>query len=162
MDGDTDGWFSDRPRFDILPIVRSGYHDLRIAENDCLKWSDGKYVPYEPADYAALVPTWFDDADPHQAEIFWTIAHAKTESSRLEPQWFPISPVFFSEQPERKLNRQEVQAIVKEWHHEGALPRFVIAAVDDGAQEIRWVSFQRAGVWGIRGNRAFLLVPRPS
>jgi len=78
--------------------------------NDCLNWSDGKYVPYEPADYAALVPTWFDDADPHQAEIFWTIAHAKAESSRLEPQWFPISPVFFSEQPERKLNRHEVQA----------------------------------------------------
>jgi len=23
MDGDTDGWFTDRPRFDILPIVRS-------------------------------------------------------------------------------------------------------------------------------------------
>ena len=37
-----------------------------------------------------------------------------------------------------------------------------MAAVDDAAQEIRWVSLQRGGVWGIRGNSAFLLVPRPS
>jgi len=160
---DSEGWFTDRPRFDILPITRSGYRDLRIAVNDCLKWSDGKYVLYDPADYAALEPTWFDATDPHQAEIFWAMGHAKTEASRLDPQWFPISPVFFSEHPgQKKPNRQQTQQIVAEWHDDGAFPRFVIAAVDDGAQEIRWVSLQRACVWGIRRNRAFLLVLRPS
>jgi hypothetical protein len=161
--GDSGGWFTDRPRFDILPIVRSGYRDLRIGVNDCLKWSDGKYVPYDPADYEVLVPTWFDDTDPHQAEIFWTIAHDNAEPFRFKPQWFPISMAFFSDQPgQNRPDRQQLQAIVKEWQNDGGFPRFVMAAVDDAAQEIRWVSLQRAGVWGIRGNRAFLLIPRPS
>lgn len=161
--GDEGGWFTDRPRFDILPVVRSGYRDLRIAVNDCLKWSEGKYVPYDSADYAALVTTWFDAADPHQAEIFWAIAYANAESSRLEPQWFPISPAFFSERLKRnKPNQHELQSIAKEWHNDGAFPRFVISAVDDAAGEIRWVSLERAGVWGIRGSLAFLLIPRPS
>lgn len=161
MAGDSDGWFTDRPRFDILPIVRSGYRDLRIGVNDCLKWSDGKYVPYDPADYEVLVPTWFDDADPHQAEIFWTIAHANAEPLRLEPLWFPISGAFFSDQREQnRPNRKQSHAMVKEWQNDGGFPRFVMAAVDDAAQKIRWVSLQRAGVWGIRGDRAFLLIPR--
>jgi len=163
MTDDMDSWFTDRPRFDILPITRSGYRDLRVAVNDCLKWSDGKYVFYDPADYAALVPNWFDDADPHQAEIFWTIGHAKTEPSRLEPQWFPISPSFFSEQLGRKKpNRQQAEKIAGEWHNDGGFPRSVRAALEDAAQNIRWLSLQRAGVWGVRGNRAFLLVPRSS
>ena len=160
---DSEGWFTDRPRFDILPIARSGYRDLRISVDDCLKWSDGKYVPYDPADYAGLRPTWFDDADPHQAEIFWTIARARAGTHRFEPKWFPISWVFLAEQREQnEPNRQQRQAVLKEWQNDGGFPRFVMAAVDDAAQQIRWVSVQRAGVWGIRGNRAFLLVPRPS
>jgi len=163
MAGDTDGWFTDRPRFDILPITRSGYRDLRIAVNDCLKWSNGRYVYYDPDDYAALVPAWFDDGDPHQAEIFWAIRHPKTESSRLEPQWFPISPAFFFEQAQRNMpNRRQAQAMLEEWRNDGGLPRFVISVVDDSAREMRWVSLQRAGVWGIHGNRAFLLAPRSS
>ena len=162
MDGDPDGWFTDRPRFEILPITRSGYRDLRIAVNDCLKWSNGKYVDYDPADYAALVPAWFDDADPHQAEIFWAIGHPGTESSRFEPQWFPMSPAFFLEQPQTSPNRRQEQAMLKEWQNDGGFPRLVRAAVDDAARHIRWVSLQRAGVWGIHGDRAFLLVPRPS
>jgi hypothetical protein len=162
MAGDSDGWFTDRPRFDILPIVRSGYRDLRVGVNDCLKWSDGKYVPYDPADYEALEPAWFDDADPHQAEIFWTIAHhANAEPFPFKPQWFPFSLAFFSDQQNRP-NRQQLQVIIKEWQDDGGFPRFVMAAVDDAEQQIRWVTLQRAGVWGIRGNRAFLLTPRSS
>jgi len=164
MAGDDadDGWFTDRPRFEILPITRSGYRDLRVAVNDCLKWSNGKYVDYDPADYAALEPAWFDDADPHQAEIFWAIGHPKTESSRVEPQWFPISPAFFLEPPRTKSDRGQMPAMLKEWHNDGGIPRLVMSAVDDAVQGIRWVSLQRAGIWGIRGGRAFLLVPRPS
>lgn len=30
-DPDVPLWISNRPRLDILPIVRDGYHDLRIA-----------------------------------------------------------------------------------------------------------------------------------
>src|SRR5215469_2047351 len=129
MAGDSDGWFTDRPRFEILPITRSGYRDLRVAVNDCLKWSNGKYVYYDPADYAALVPNWFDVADPHQAEIFWTIGHAKTEPSRLEPQWFPISPFFFFEPgPKRPSRQQAGEKIAGEWHNDGGFPRSVRAA----------------------------------
>lgn len=160
---ETKGWLTDRPRFEILPISRNGYRDLRIDVIDCLKWSGGKYVPYDAADYAGLVPAWFDQSDPHQAEILWAIRHGKAEPSRLEPQWFPISSAFFYNPQQRsKINSKDPQLLVQEWHDDGALPRVVSAAVDDGEQNIRWVSLMRAGVWGIRGSRAFLLVPRMS
>jgi len=162
-DDENEGWFTDRPRFEILPISRNGYRDLRIDVIECLKWSDGKFVPYDDADYAGLMPAWFDQRDPHQAEILWAIRHGKTERSRLEPQWFTISRPFFydpTEQP--KENPQDAQALLEEWHDDGGLPRIVRATVDDGEQNLRWVSLMRAGVWGIRGSHAFLLVPRLS
>ena len=48
------------PRFDILPVARGGYHDIRLSVTGCFKWNGTGYVPYETSDYHALQPSWFD------------------------------------------------------------------------------------------------------
>src|SRR5215472_9086173 len=47
-------WNTLRARFDILPIVRKGYHDLRIEVDHCLKWDGKRYIDYDPPDYSNL------------------------------------------------------------------------------------------------------------
>src|SRR5215469_8054796 len=69
-------WQTRRPRFDVLPRTRNGYHDLRIEIDSCLKWDDTKYVEYAPEDYRELSPQWFNAADNHEAEIFWAIPYS--------------------------------------------------------------------------------------
>lgn len=32
-------WNTLRARFDILPVIRQGFHDLRIEVDHCLKWT---------------------------------------------------------------------------------------------------------------------------
>jgi hypothetical protein len=49
QDGE-DGWGTWGPRFDVLPIVRNGHHDLRVEVDGCLKWDGAKYVWYDPKD----------------------------------------------------------------------------------------------------------------
>lgn len=75
-DPDVPLWISNRPRFDILPIVRDGYHDLRIAVDECVKWNGHEYVAYQPDDYRRLSPSLFNQTDNHEAEIFWMIRYA--------------------------------------------------------------------------------------
>ena len=93
-DGDVweDGWFTPYPRFDILPAVRNGYHDLRVAADWCMKWNGKAYIDYDPADYHSLNPAWFNNRDSYDAEIFWAIRYAGHDKVIFTPQWFPIAP----------------------------------------------------------------------
>lgn len=107
------GWFTDRPRLDILPRSHKGYKDLRVAVDLCLKWDGQAYIPYEPADYKALSPLWFDDKDPREAEIFWKIRYAHSAGTvRFEPQWFSITPCFL---PDKNKKRNDQQARACAW-----------------------------------------------
>lgn len=155
------GWFTDRPRFDILPISRNGYHDLRVAVDECLKWSGEKYAPYERADYHGLMPAWFDNTEPREAEIFWMIHYADSRHPYIQPQWFPISPGFVYN--EKKRNASDApDPRSYPWRNNGERSRMINAETSDPTQNIHWVSLNRAGVWGIWGDRGFLLVPRTS
>ena len=71
---------------DILPIVRRGYHDIRILD-DCVKWNGRRYVPYEPADYRQLSPDWFDHSDFWSAVILWRIECEGLQTIKIVPQW---------------------------------------------------------------------------
>lgn len=155
------GWFTDRPRFDILPISRNGYHDLRVAVDQCLKWSGEKYVPYERADYHGLVPSWFNRTEPREAEIFWMIRYADSNHPSIQPQWFSISPGFMYDE-RRRTASDAPDPRSDPWRRNGERPRRIDAETSDPGQEVHWVSLDRAGVWGIRGDRGFLLVPRTS
>lgn len=145
---DGEGWQTTLPRFDVLPVVRYGRHDLRVAVDRCLKWTGDRYVEYEPQDYRPLPDGWFNAADNHEAEIFWTIRYAGQQTVTLEPQWFPVSREEF-------LHGQKKPPVA------GAdLPRTPGQVLEDPQQGITWVALARGGVWGIRGERGFLLVPR--
>jgi len=160
------GWFTDRPRFDILPISRNGYHDLRVAADQCLKWSGEQYMTYAAADYRGLRPEWFDEADPQQAETFWMIRYVGAATVRMKPQWFLISPGFLDDEAERnkrsRLPRPSRDALEAKWQDSGERPRAIRAEASDPDQNIRWLSLDRAGVWGMNADRGFLLVPRTS
>src|SRR5215467_177266 len=45
-------WNTLHARFDILPTVRSGYHDLRIEVDRCVKWDGRHYIDYDYGDYS--------------------------------------------------------------------------------------------------------------
>ena len=160
------GWFTDRPRFDVLPISRNGYHDLRVAVDQCLKWSGEKYLAYAAADYQSLLPEWFDEADPQQAETFWMIRYAGATTVPMQPRWFVIPPGFLDGEAERnkgsRLGRQSRNELEAKWRNSGERPRAIRAESSDPGQNIRWLSLDRAGVWGIKADRGFLLVPRTS
>jgi hypothetical protein len=147
---DEKGWQTSHPRFDVLPTLRNGHHDLRVVVDGCLKWDGAKYMWYEPEDYRRLSPEWFNAADHREAEIFWAIRYAGLNTMTFEPQWFPLPKDDFrtSEEP---------------------LPRFadipqrvVVETLEDPQEHIRWVGMQKGGVWGIRGERVFLLAPQIS
>ncbi len=142
------GWQTLRPRFDILPTVRNGYHDLRITVDRCVKWNGQKYVEYSPEDYHQISPKWFNASDSREAEIFWARRYAGLETFRFEPQWFPVHPHEFLE---KKLVFSEPPA---------DFPRIVSVVLDDREQNLKWVGLDRGGVWGIRGERGFLLSPQ--
>ena len=149
------GWFTDRPRFEILPVSHGGYHDLRVKVDLCLKWTGRNYVPYEPEDCRALSPSWFDTTNMHEAEILWHIRYSGFHSIKVDPLWFPVSDAQLNEFPGRKIGLQP-------WPKYGDLPHQVRSSLRDPGQNVRWVSLSRAGVWGIRGKQGFLLVPRTS
>lgn len=131
---DNGGWLALTrfPRYEILPVVRKGYHDLRIAVDTCVKWDGDKYVAYADDDYRQLSPTWFDAASLEDAEIFWAIRYRGLREFVFEPRWF---------------------AEVSKW---------LGTAIEDKEQDIRWAPMFKGGVYGIRGDRSFLLLPRPA
>ena len=134
-------WQVNDPRFDILPISHDGYHDLRVATDLCLKWDGQNYVDYEDSDYHHLSPGFFNSDDWQEAELFWAVRYkGLNEIKDVEPQWFPAPA----------LLRKEAQRQHKE------------TTVDDPKHRIVWVSVFKGSVWGVAGNRAFLLLPRPA
>ena len=129
-----EGWQIDDPRFDILPTMHNGYHDLRLSAGGCLKWNGAQYELYAPSDYHQLRPELFDDSRLEEAEIFWRIHYDGAKVVQLEPQWFPVQ---------------------SEW------PKPVIELADP-QHGLTWLSRPRGGVYGVQEGRAFLLLPRRS
>src|SRR6478736_233361 len=146
-------WNTLRARFDILPVVRQGFHDLRIEVDHCLKWDGKRYIDYDSEDYARLKPEWFDTGSSNEAELFWKIRYAGRKSIQFEPLWFTVSPQEF-DRPPRPYMGFPVRVV--------EFPKLPYVSRRDLKFNIRWLSFFKGGVWGVRGNQAFLLVPQPS
>lgn len=131
-----EGWLVRRFWFQILPVHREGYHDLRVAGDWCVKWNGAAYVSYEPEDYHQLSPEFFDATNWWDAEMFWTIRFAGRDRVDFEPRWFPLPA---------------------DW------PPFTVNdRLPDPEGEVTWVALFKAGVWGQKGSQAFLLLPRPA
>jgi hypothetical protein len=146
-------WNTLRARFDILPTVRNGYHDLRVEVSHCLKWDGKRYVDYDEADYTHLRSEWFDTSDSHEAELFWVMRYQERKTIWFEPQWFTVSIKEFNRRPQAYMS---FPVRVLEF------PRLPYATRRDPELGLTWLSFFKGGVWGLQGNRAFLLVPQPS
>jgi hypothetical protein len=157
-----DEWQTVRPRVDLLPIVRSGYHDLRIEVDHCVKWDGKSYVNYTPEDYHQLLPTWFDASNPNEAEIFWTIRYAGSDHIQFTPQWFPIpsGEIVRKEEWERAEKAGLPILFPSNWRPLGEMPHWPYTVLDDPVYNIRWVGLVRGGTWGVRGEQGFLLHPR--
>jgi len=148
-DQDFDGWFTLHPRFDILPAVRNGYHDLRVAAAVCMKWDGKEYVDYDPADYHSLDPGWFNSRDSNDAEIFWAIRYAGHDKIIFRPQWFPISQGDFP-------TRDQLERL-------NPLPEHYLGVeLNDPKEHIRWYAVHKGGVWAVRGTQVFFLAPQVS
>jgi len=131
-----DEWFTSNPEFDILPITRNGYHDLRIAIDQCVKWNGKQYVDYEDADYHRLSPEFFDASNWWNAFIVWDIHYQGLNDFHFEPQWFPMPA------PQHRSSSNVV--------------------VNDPQNGLKWVAFFKGGVWGVKGESEFLLLPQPA
>jgi len=121
-------------RLDILPIVRSGYHDLHLDSLQCYKWNGHKYVAYASEDYRKLQPEFFDTSNPINASILWLARYAGLKEFQFEPRWFSFVP--------RQTHLGE--------------------SLEDRKHNLRWVAEFKGAVWGVRGNRSFLIIPRPA
>ena len=146
-------WNTLRGRFDILPVVRDGYHDLRIAVDRCLKWNGQHYIDYAMTDYAQLHEEWFDTTDSHEAELFWIMRYHFGKNTRFEPRWFAVSADEFG-QPVKAYMGLPVRVV--------EIPKLPYVSSEDPKLGLKWLSFFKGGVWGLKGDRAFLLVPQPS
>jgi hypothetical protein len=138
-------------RFDILPAVRHGYHDLRVAADMCMKWNGQDYVNYDAEDYHRLNPGWFNKRDSHDAEIFWAIHYAGHDKVIFTPQWFPISPGDF-------LTLDQLGRLRRRTPPE----HYLSVELNDPKEHVRWYALHKGGVWAIRGNQAFFLAPQVS
>ncbi|HXT24815.1 MAG TPA: hypothetical protein VN749_08325 [Candidatus Eisenbacteria bacterium] len=147
------GWNTLRGRFDILPIVRDGYHDLRIAVDRCLKWNGQHYLDYALTDYEQLHEEWFDTTDSHEAELFWIMRYQLGKNTRFEPRWFTVSADEFA-QPVKAYIGLPVRVV--------EIPKLPYVSREDPKLSLKWLSFFKGGVWCVKGDRAFLLVPQPS
>jgi len=118
----------------------------------CIKWDGKEYVVYEPADYHSLSPSWFNDHDSREAEIFWAIRYSAHNKVIFAPQWFPVSGDDFvtltSDHPRPSAPISE--------------PRLVAAELDDPQENLRWYGLLKGGIWAVRGNQAFFLAPQVS
>jgi hypothetical protein len=153
-EGDRESeWNTLRARFDILPVLRQGYHDLRIEVDHCLKWDGKHYVDYGVDDYAQLPMDWFDSSDSHEAELFWKIRYRGRNVLQFEAMWFSISRKEF-DKPSQPYMGFPIRVV--------EFPKLPYIARADPDYDLRWLSFFKGGLWGVRGDRAFLLVPQPS
>jgi hypothetical protein len=142
-----DGGFILHPRFDILPAVRNGYHDLCVASGLCMKWNGKEYVDFDPADYNQA---WFNNRDSYDAEIFWAIHNAGHDKVIFSPQWFPISQGdFLTLDQLGRLRRSD------------PFPEHYLGVeLTDPKEHVRWYAVHKSGVWGVSGKQAFFLAPR--
>ncbi|HEV2490617.1 MAG TPA: hypothetical protein VGT03_12480 [Candidatus Acidoferrales bacterium] len=129
-----DDWFTDEPRFDILPTAHHGYHDLRVSNDLCMKFDGTHYVFYDDADYHSLSPAFFDASRWREAEIFWAIRYRGRNDFQFTPQWYPSF---------RYRSSVNVQ-------------------LDDPQYGLEWTALFKGGIWGVSGKKAFLLLPRPA
>jgi len=136
-----------------LPIIRKGYHDLRIEVDHCLKWDGKHYIDYDFIDYTRLHADWFDTSDSHEAELFWMMRYQEGRSIQFDPQWFTVSA--------QEFNRP-VQAYMSFPVRVLEFPKLPYESLQDPDLGLKWLSFFKGGVWGVKGDRAFLLVPQPS
>ena len=150
----TSHWNTLHARFDILPVIRQGFHDLRIEVDHCLKWDGKRYVDYDREDYPRLKLEWFDAGDSHEAELFWKIRYVDRKFIQFEPHWFIVSPQEFNRPPQSSYMGFPVRIL--------EFPKLPYVSRRDPKFNVRWLSFFKGGVWGVRGNQAFLLVPQPS
>lgn len=121
-------------RLGILPIVRSGYHDLHLDSLHCYKWNGRKYVAYVPEDYRKLRPGFFAISNPDNASILWLARYGGLKEFDFEPRWFLFQPQ----------------------------PTHLGDALEDHEYNLRWVAEYKGPVWGVRGKRSFLILPRPA
>jgi hypothetical protein len=115
-----------------LPIVRQGFHDLRIEVDHCLKWDGKRYIDYDSEDYARLKPEWFDTGNSNEAELFWKIRYAGRKSIQFEPLWFTVSPQEFNRSPQSYMG---FPVRVMEF------PKLPYVSRRDLKFNIRWLSF---------------------
>jgi hypothetical protein len=146
-------WNSLHARFDILPVIRGGYHDLRLAVDYCLKWNGRHYIDYDLADYAQLHEEWFDASNSREADLFWRMRYQFGKNTRFEPRWFTVSAEEFN-RPAKDYMSLPTRVV--------EFPKLPYASLQDPELGLKWVSFFKGGVWGVKGDRAFLLVPQPS
>jgi hypothetical protein len=145
---EEDGWFTLHPRFDILPVVRHRYHDLRAGAHVCREWDGRKYVEYDPADYHRLNPGWFNEGDSHDAEILWAIHYAGQDKIIFTPQWFPIT--------------QDDFVLLGHSPRSGSVSvlRPIGVELEDPQEHLLWYAVHKGGVWAVRSNQAFFLAPQ--
>jgi len=131
-------------RFLILSKVRDGYSDLCLDDHHCFKWNGKQYVGYEPADYRQLPWSELDTRNPREATLRWMYRYAALRSFHFEPDWYEVSP------------HSDLGASLGLGKSENR----VWTAIEDKALGLRWVSLYKAGVWAVKGKRAFLILPR--
>jgi hypothetical protein len=97
-----------------------------------------------------LNPGWFNQADSHDAEIFWAIRYAGRDKTIFTPQWFPVT--------------QDDFVLLDHSPHSGSVsaPRLAGVELEDPEEHLRWYALHKGGVWAVRGNRAFFLAPQVS
>ena len=123
-----------------LPKTRDGYQDLRLGRTLCVKWNGNSYVEYETNDFRKLPEAMFDANSIDDAELLWLIRHAGQTGIQVEERWMPRP----SEISEQYVNgRPRVEA-------KGREGDFTVVAA------------YRGGVWGVKKDEAFLLLPRPT
>lgn len=129
------GWLTTTglPRFDILPIVRGGYHDIRVDVEGCFKWNGKGYVPYEVDDFKKLTPAWFDSSKLEEAELFWAIRYRGAQKITFQPQWFPGVPKWSSN-----------------------------VELEDTRLGLQWVAMFKGGIYAVKKDESFLLLPHPA
>lgn len=122
-----------------LGRVRDGHYDFRLGKTLCIKWQGNRYVAYAPGDYRNLPISAFNETDPEDAEIFWLIRYAGARDAVFEPRWMP-KPLDLHEWSPRE---------------EKDTP-----ALKDDVEQVTWMSSYRGSVWGVKGDQAFVLLPR--
>ena len=123
--------------FQIVPILRRGYKDLRIGASGCYRWEGEHYVLCSAKEYGEWKPDYFDQSNWSNAGLFWEMRYQGKKSFKVKPHWFDNLP-FLSLARRGILNG---------------------SVLEDSEYSIRWFILFRRGVWGVNGDRAFLLTP---